>query len=119
LSNLGLKTIAGTAALCATALCVWTALCLACGPNFPDRILDKSDADILKPPYGNFQREIEKIELEVKPTCKATTTRRGSPAGETSDADMADLRTALKLNADQTPKRSLRGRAPRMGRSRR
>ena len=75
----------------------WTVLAaalpaLACGPFFPNTLLDQGDAAVLTAPEARFQMEIERMKLVAR-------SHRAQPATnhtqQTFDAELSDLRTAL------------------------
>ncbi len=60
----------------------------ACGPDFPNNLLDQGDTAVLAAPVANFAAELDRMNL-VTSKFKATAT-------ESTDAEMADLSAALK-----------------------
>lgn len=67
---------------------------LACGPWFPNRLLTGSDDAVLVAPAGNFNAEIERMQL-FKRRVENSTNTCNSFYHLTVDAEMADLREAL------------------------
>ena len=64
---------------------------LACGPWFPNTLLDKGDIAVLGAPRANFQRELERMKL----LAPAAATSMNRPV-DSREADVADLRAALE-----------------------
>jgi hypothetical protein len=78
------------------ALAVWlgSAQMFACGPFFPNTLLNGGDAAVLVAPKASFQREIERMKLiPARYSAKLAT---NGYSQEAFDADLADLRVALK-----------------------
>src|SRR5947208_13504566 len=65
---------------------------LACGPWFPNRLLDGGDEAVLVPPYADFFREIERMQLVSSPHVAKPLTNKQTHAEQTEDADLEDLR---------------------------
>ena len=68
----------------------------ACGPSFPNNLLDAGDHAVLQPPVANFQSELERMKL-------VTTKFRAVPLAATqkfyeqsTEVEMTDLAAALK-----------------------
>ncbi len=81
------------------------ALLLACGPNFPNRLLLSGDAAVLSAPTAEFKHEIERI--VPKEPANGLAGVRSVPPREREDvyeqsvvADIADLRAALGPGCD-------------------
>jgi tetratricopeptide (TPR) repeat protein len=81
------------------------ALLLACGPNFPNRLLLSGDAAVLSAPTAEFKHEIERT-LPKEPAAGLVGVRSVPPTNhedvydQSADADVADLRTALGPGGD-------------------
>jgi hypothetical protein len=67
---------------------------IACGPTFPNTMLDGGDAAVLAAPVADFFRELERMKLPA-PVFQAYETTN-SYAEQSLEADLSDLRTALK-----------------------
>ncbi len=67
----------------------------ACGPDFPNNLLNGGDEAVLQPPVANFQRELERMKLV---TTKLRAVLHAGPDfyNESSEAEMTDLAAALK-----------------------
>jgi hypothetical protein len=76
---------------CATVLVAHSAL--ACGPWFPNNMLDRGDAAVLVAPVADFYRELDRMQLSPPHFHAVTSTN--SYAEETLQAELADLRAAL------------------------
>jgi hypothetical protein len=79
---------------------------LACGPWFPNRLLDGGDEAVLVAPYASFFREIERMQLVTSRHIAKPLTNDQSYAEQTSDADLEDLRAALRKAGVGTKERS-------------
>jgi tetratricopeptide (TPR) repeat protein len=66
----------------------------ACGPNFPNEMLDRGDDAVLAAPIADFDRELERIHLLPANFHAVLTTN--DYASQTIDAGLADLRAALR-----------------------
>jgi hypothetical protein len=67
----------------------------ACGPNFPNSLLDGGDAALLTAPDANFAMELARLpSLAAKFKASITT---NDYATETIEGELADLRKALKV----------------------
>jgi hypothetical protein len=66
---------------------------MACGPWFPNNMLDRGDAAVLVAPVADFHHELERMQL-TPPRFHAVTSTN-SFADETLQAELADLRAAL------------------------
>lgn len=68
----------------------------ACGPFFPNNLLDAGDSAVLQPPVADFKLELERMKLVV--TSVAVPLRGGQSFREQStEMELADLASALKL----------------------
>ena len=88
-----LISIAVVLGVCSTGL-------LACGPNFPNRMLVGSNELLLRAPVGDFSAELSQIKLASAPKLKALVPKR-SATEQTAEAELVDL-TRL-LEARKTP----------------
>lgn len=79
---------------------------LACGPWFPNRLLDGGDEAVLIAPYASFFREIARMQLLSSSHVAKPLTNNQSYAGQTADADLEDLRAALRKAGVVTKDRS-------------
>lgn len=69
---------------------------LACGPFFPNNLLDAGDRAVLQSPVADFQRELERMKL-VAPSARALPLADGQKFYDQSTAaEMTDLAAALK-----------------------
>jgi hypothetical protein len=67
----------------------------ACGPDFPNNLLDAGDNAVLQPPVADFQRELARMKLIY--SSAAVPLRSGQSFSEQSaEIEMADLASALK-----------------------
>lgn len=66
---------------------------VACGPFFPNNMLDRSDA-VYDAPTADFARELERMALV--PTRFQAKEPQGTYAEQTQEAELADLEVALK-----------------------
>jgi hypothetical protein len=66
----------------------------ACGPFFPNNMLDRGDAAVLDAPTADFARELERMALV--PTRFQAKRTDGTFAEQTQDAELVDLAGALK-----------------------
>lgn len=66
---------------------------LACGPNFPNMLLNGGDGAVLVAPVANFRAELERMDL-VNPRFPTLLPTNGY-AAQTLDAELKDLRLAL------------------------
>ncbi len=78
---------------------------LACGPFFPNNLLDRGDEALLSAPVANFARELARLNLA--PSRFAAVPATNSYEAQTFDAEMADLAAALK-DAKVSPEDSAR-----------
>ena len=67
---------------------------LACGPEFPNQMLDRGDEAVLAAPIACFDRELERIHL--LPASFQAVLASNDYAGQTLDAELADLGAALR-----------------------
>lgn len=72
---------------------------LACGPWFPNRLLDRGDEAVLQAPYADFEREIRRLELVAATLVAKPPTNQQSHALQTAQADVDDLRAALRKSS--------------------
>jgi hypothetical protein len=75
-------------------------LLLACGPFFPNNMLDRGDSAVLVAPVADFYRELDRMKFEV-PQFQAMLTTN-SYAEEATQNEIADLRAALKKAGKST-----------------
>ena len=69
---------------------------IACGPFFPNNLLDAGDSAVLQPPVADFQRELERMKL-VTAQSRAVPLANGQKYFEQStEVEMTDLAAALK-----------------------
>lgn len=66
---------------------------LACGPDFPNSMLDAGDAALFRVPEARFQKELERMKLV---SCPHAARPVLDQARQTFDADLSDLRAALR-----------------------
>jgi len=81
-----------TRRLIALALAVATPI-LACGPFFPSSVLQGGDRALLQPHFIDFQTELGRIPLPAAEFAAVLSTN--SPAAQTFDAELTELREAL------------------------
>jgi tetratricopeptide (TPR) repeat protein len=68
---------------------------IACGPDFPNNLLDAGDSAVLQPPIADFKLELERMNL--LPQTRAVPLADGQKYFEQSaDVEMTDLAAALK-----------------------
>ena len=77
----------------------------ACGPFFPNNLLDGGDAALLSAPVADFERELARLNLAPRRFTALPVTN--GFAAQTFDAEMADLAAALK-QAKVSPEESAR-----------
>jgi hypothetical protein len=75
-------------------------LLLACGPFFPNNMLDRGDSAVLVAPVADFYRELDRMKFDV-PQFQAMLTTN-SYAEEATQNEIADLRAALKKAGKST-----------------
>ena len=76
----------------------------ACGPWFPSTILNDPNAALRVAPVGDFCTELGRMRAAGKPTFQALPPEEKSThARQTAEADLSDLRAALKA-ADEKPR---------------
>ena len=78
---------------------------LACGPFFPNNLLDRGDEALLSAPIADFERELARLDLA--PSRFAAVPATNSYEAQTFDAEMSDLAAALK-DAKVSPEDSAR-----------
>lgn len=66
----------------------------ACGPFFPNNLLDRGDEALLSAPIADFHRELARLNLA--PSRFAAVSATNSHKAQAFDAEMADLAAALK-----------------------
>jgi hypothetical protein len=79
-----------------------TVAALACGPDFPNTLLDRGDDALLSAPTANFQLELARMKLAA-PACRVANLTNSYTA-QTFEAELRDLRAALvraKVPEDQ------------------
>ena len=81
------------AAILAPAFLLGVSPLLACGPWFPNNMLDRGDAAVFVAPVADFYRELNRVQL-APPRFHAVASTN-SFAEETLQAELADLRAAL------------------------
>nr|MCU0585088.1 CDC27 family protein [Desulfobacterales bacterium] len=69
----------------------------ACGPYFPNSLLDGGDNQILSAPVAGFAAEIQKLGLPTA-TYSACPSKSGRQASDGKDAELADLQQALSAS---------------------
>jgi hypothetical protein len=67
----------------------------ACGPFFPNMLLNQGDAAVLTAPEARFKMELERMKLAASPLRAQPATNY---AQQTFDAELSDLRAALDRN---------------------
>ena len=82
------------AALGLALLCLAATSLHACGPYFPNNLLNGGDGAVLSAPVADFVRELERLKLAPSRFLAVSTTNTYEQ--ETFEAEMADLATALK-----------------------
>src|SRR5690242_3627136 len=75
---------------------IWlgASLVFACGPDFPNTLLDGGDKAVLVAPVANFKRELDRMKL-LPPGFRANPATN-SYQQQTVEADLMDLRAALR-----------------------
>ena len=91
-SNFGFR-ISDLARPLATIVCLLRLGAFACGPDFPNTLLDRGDDALLGAPTASFQLELSRMNLTTPP-CLAAVATNGY-AEQTFDAELRDLRAAL------------------------
>lgn len=66
----------------------------ACGPCFPNNLLDSGDNAVLVAPIADFQRELQRIHFPPSPFHAISTTN--DFAEQSADAELDDLQSALE-----------------------
>ena len=80
-------------------LCVAAASADACGPFFPNNLLDSGDQAVLVAPVADFQRELERMKFVESEFAAKPLSEYPGPRGfadQSSDAERTDLAMALK-----------------------
>lgn len=75
-------------------LCLAASRVRACGPDFPNNLLDSGDYAVLVAPTVRFAEELERMQL-VQTRWRAVISTNDYPQ-ETADGELADLTAALK-----------------------
>jgi tetratricopeptide (TPR) repeat protein len=89
--------MAGRALLLLGIIFSQTPSAFACGPNFPNEMLDRGDEALLAAPIADFDRELLRIRpLPADIQASLTTNGPIDYTGHTIEADVADLRGALR-----------------------
>jgi tetratricopeptide (TPR) repeat protein len=98
------------------ALATWfgVAALIACGPDFPNTLLDGGDGAVLRAPVANFCRELHRMTLAT-PALEALPATNGF-AVQNIEADLADLNIALRKAQTPTSQREEILRRHRVGR---
>ena len=79
------------------AILLMTLRASACGPFFPNNLLDAGDQGVLQAPIADFQRELTRMRL-VAATTRAVPLNEGQTySDQATAAEMSDLAAALKL----------------------
>src|SRR5512142_582465 len=68
----------------------------ACGPDFPNWLLTQGDQAVLVAPEGNFAAELARMNLGHAPFRAIPPEGRDRYAAQSIEAELADLRRALK-----------------------
>ena len=89
-----MKTFSALAMLALVLLSITAVSVLACGPFFPNNLLDRGDEALLSAPIADFERELARLNLA--PSRFAAVPATNSHEAQTFDAEMADLAAALK-----------------------
>ena len=80
----------------AAMVCGFAGGAFACGPFFPNNLLDAGDHAVLQAPVADFQRELERMKC-VKPTTHAVPPAAGqSFPDQSAEVEMTDLAAALR-----------------------
>ena len=80
--------------LAGAGLCLLAGRAAACGPNFPNSLIERGDAALLAAPIANFSAELDRLELRA-PEFHYVAATNGRYATFTA-AELEDLREALK-----------------------
>ena len=88
--------VTASAALCSIAV-------LACGPFFPNSMLDRGDDAVLAAPVADFYKELQRINLPAPKFGAVASTN--DHFTQSTEADLADLRAALKKRGVPVEKR--------------
>src|SRR5436190_4335534 len=76
---------------------------LACGPLFPNSMLDRGDDAVLAAPVADFYKELQRLNLPA-PKFQAVLSTNDHFT-QSTEADLADLRAALKKGSVPVEKR--------------
>jgi hypothetical protein len=76
----------------------------ACGPDFPNWLLDKGDAAVLVAPFGNFAAELVRMDL-VRTRLLAVPAVGEDERSQSINAEIGDLEKSLKLS--KTPRKEV------------
>ncbi|MCC6232718.1 MAG: hypothetical protein IT580_08745 [Verrucomicrobiales bacterium] len=68
---------------------------IACGPYFPNSLIESGDASVLQAPTASFSQELRRLRLEPPARLPYTAATAESDQDATLDAEIADLRRAL------------------------
>ncbi|MCF7765220.1 MAG: hypothetical protein K9N62_16255 [Verrucomicrobia bacterium] len=74
---------------------------LACGPNFPNMLLNQGDSAVLVAPVASFKAELERMDL-VRPRFPTRLPANGH-AEQTLETELQDLRAALRQSGLPEP----------------
>lgn len=91
----------------ALAILAGSLISFACGPDFPNNLLDRGDEAVFVAPVASFQRELERmnlVESRFLAVPLETGETRSAYANQSQDAELRDLAAALqklKLPADE------------------
>ena len=89
------KSVSKLAALVAV-LMVVTGPARACGPFFPNNLLDCGDPALLQPPFADFRRELERLKLAPGKLTAVPLEKNQTFSQQTDTAELADLTAALR-----------------------
>jgi len=95
-----LKSKNSKAAILVPALLFSVSPLFACGPWFPNNMLDRGDAAVLVAPVANFYHELDRMQIATPQFTAVRSTN--SYADETLQTELADLRVALKKSGKST-----------------
>lgn len=84
---------------------IWlgASLAFACGPDFPNTLLDGGDKAVLAAPVADFTRELDRMKLS--PPNFSANPATNSYMQQTAEAELADLRAALRKAKVPTKKK--------------
>ena len=77
-------------------LCLGSVRLPACGPGFPNNLLDAGDHAVLQPPIADFQRELERMKLVAAKTRAVPLAEGQRYSNQSTEVEMSDLAAALK-----------------------